>query len=96
MSTLNVQGLNLPLKKQLIFEYMHNEDLDIVSVTKTKLAQKEDLRRSLTNQYFYVYMAVTLEDLGLKRESSMGTHYSLNLTLDIIYTILRAFWEQRL
>ena len=49
ISTLNVQGLNVPLKRQLIFEYLNKEDIDIVSVTETKLAQKEDLRRSLLN-----------------------------------------------
>ena len=73
ISTLNVQGLNVPLKRQLIFEYLNKEDIDIVSVTETKLAQKEDLRRSLLNQYYYVYTAATPEDLGLKRESAMGT-----------------------
>ena len=73
ISTLNVQGMNVPLKRQLIFEYLNKEDIDIVSVTETKLAQKEDLRRSLLNQYYYVYTAATPEDLGLKRESAMGT-----------------------
>ena len=73
ISTLNVQGLNVPLKRQLIFEYLNKKDIDIVSVTETKLAQKEDLRRSLLNQYYYVYTAATPEDLGLKRESAMGT-----------------------
>ena len=34
ISTLNIQGINVPLKRQLIFECMHNEDLNIVSVTK--------------------------------------------------------------
>ena len=73
IATINVQGLNVQLKRQLIFEYLSKEGLDIVSVTETKLAQKEDLKRSLINEYYCVYTAATPEDLGLKRESAMGT-----------------------
>ena len=73
IATINVQGLNVQLKRQLIFEYLNKEGLDIVSIMETKLAQKEDLKRSLTNEYYYVYTAATLEDLGLKKKSAIET-----------------------
>ena len=73
IATINVQELNMQLKRYLIFEYLNKEGLDIVSIMETKLAQKEDLKRSLTNEYYYIYTTATPEDLELKRESAMGT-----------------------
>ena len=35
IATINIQGLNVQLKRQLIFKYLNKEGLDIVSVTET-------------------------------------------------------------
>ena len=44
MSTINVQGINVELKRRLILEELEERKLDIVALTETKLAEKEDLR----------------------------------------------------
>ena len=72
VATINVQGINEGFKKRLIFEELSRREIDIVAVTETKLAEKEDLRTQLINEWYKVYIAATTEDKEVKREASMG------------------------
>ncbi|CAG8669792.1 12595_t:CDS:2, partial [Gigaspora rosea] len=46
MSTINVQEINVELKRRLILEELEERNLDIVALTETKLAEKRTCEHS--------------------------------------------------
>src|SRR6185437_3940406 len=87
-ATHNVQGINEPLKYRLWIEFCHEQALDIVSMTETKIAEASNHRLFLANPYFCIYTANSDEAVSLKQQSSMGMALAIRRTLQpYIYDI---------
>src|SRR6185437_15420085 len=80
-ATHNIQGINEPLKYRLWIEFCHEQVLDIVSMTETKIVEASNHRLFLANPYFCIYTANSDEAVSLKQQSSMETALAIRRTL---------------
>jgi exonuclease III len=81
LTTHNIQGMNDNIKFQQWIEFCKDNQLDIVSITETKLAQSTFLAYSLENLYYKVYTSNATIAQTHKRESSMGTAIAITKSL---------------
>src|SRR6185437_4494095 len=73
IGTHNVQGINVALKYRNWIEYCNKNEIHIISMTETKIAESSNYKLYLANPYYDVYTANSNDEVINKQESSMGT-----------------------
>ncbi|CAG8712619.1 16032_t:CDS:2 [Dentiscutata erythropus] len=68
----NVQGLNNDIKLQEWLEYCHEEEIQIIVMTETKLPQSTASRKTLSNPLYKIYTANNDVDHAVNRKASLG------------------------
>src|SRR5690349_14137521 len=74
----NIRGLNNDIKRQLWLEYCKKKNINIISITETKLAESKYTNLQLHNDTYYVYTSNTTTTIAKKQESSMGVAIALH------------------
>ena len=62
IATHNIQGMNDKVKFQQWIEFCNTNNLDIISITETKLAQSCFIKQTLTNPYYQLFTSNTTAD----------------------------------
>ena len=66
--THNVRGINNDLKRHLWLEYCNKQNIDIISITETKLAESRFSHLELQNPWYKIYTANNIPKNLKKRE----------------------------
>jgi len=81
IGTHNVQGINVALKYRNWIEYCNKNEIHIISMTETKIAESSNYKLYLANPYYDVYTANSNDEVINKQESSMGTMIAVKKTI---------------
>lgn len=83
LATHNIQGMNDNIKFQQWIEFCKDNQLDIISITETKLAQSSFIMNSLTNSYYKIYTSNSTTKQAHKQEACMGTAIAITHSLQL-------------
>src|SRR5260363_188236 len=81
IGTHNVQGINVALKYRNWIEFCNENEIHIMSMTETKIAESSNYKFHLANPYYEIYTANSNEEIVNKQESSMGTMIAIKKTM---------------
>ncbi|CAG8609568.1 8918_t:CDS:2, partial [Dentiscutata erythropus] len=82
----NIQGLNNDIKLQKWLEYCHEEEIQIIVMTETKLLQFTASRKTLSNPLYEIYTANNDVDYAVNREASLDADYTTRSDHKILLT----------
>ena len=91
IATHNIQGMNDNIKFQQWIEFYNINNLDIISITETKLAQSKFTKYTLSNTYYYIFISNTTIDKAQKQEASMVQQLQSKILFNHIFIISYPF-----
>ena len=81
IATHNIQGMNNITKFQQWIQFCHDSQLDIISITETKLASSTHNNFKFLNSHYKIFFANTTSISKKKQEASMGTAIAVKNSL---------------
>src|SRR6266480_5413904 len=88
IATHNIQGMNNITKFQQWIQFCHDSQLDIISITETKLASSTHNNFKFLNSYYKIFFANTTLTSKKKQEASIGIAIAIkNLLCPYIHNI---------
>src|SRR5947199_7692344 len=73
IATHNIQGMNNITKFQQWIQFCHDSQIDIISITETKLANSTHNKLKFSNSHYKLFFANTTHISKKKQEARMGT-----------------------
>ena len=96
IATHNIQGMNNITKFQQWIQFCHDSQLDIISITETKLASSTHNNFKFLNSYYKIFFANTTSISKKKQEASMGTAIAVKNSLCLYIHNIQTFEGYRI
>ena len=81
IATHNIQGINNQIKFQQLIDFCHKNELNIISLTETKIVQTNFHSLNFENPHYKIFFANTTQKTAKERETNMGTAIAITKNL---------------